>query len=219
MVFAGMTFALTHNVLVLTIAAILGTISPSGSEVGPFLSIEQAILPQILPDRHRTQVYAWLFTRLSGSIEVEPSQSPKSESGDGGMPPLRIGVHQSRGVVGRLSALFMLDSFGGGLMVQTFMAYGFAVRFGVGPAVLGGIFFGANLCAGISALAAARLAARVWTHQHHGLDAHSLQRPVSARAVHAQCDSRYRCAPDAVQHFSDGCADPAIVHHGRRGSG
>src|SRR5213076_3073122 len=51
------------------------------------------------------------------------------------------------------------------------IAYWFAVRFGVAPALLGGIFFGANLFAGISALAAARVAARfglintmVWTH-------------------------------------------------------
>src|SRR5262245_29581728 len=40
MIFAGVMFALTHNTLLLTIAAIIGTISPSGDEVGPFLSIE-----------------------------------------------------------------------------------------------------------------------------------------------------------------------------------
>ena len=37
---------------------IFGTISPSGKDVGPFLSIEQAILPQTTSDQHRTAVFA-----------------------------------------------------------------------------------------------------------------------------------------------------------------
>src|SRR5215213_3818764 len=45
MVLAGMVFALTRHPAVLTLAAIIGTISPSGAEVGPFLAIEQAMLP------------------------------------------------------------------------------------------------------------------------------------------------------------------------------
>jgi len=40
------------------IAAIFGTISPSGKEVGPFLSIEQAILPQTTHDENRTAVFS-----------------------------------------------------------------------------------------------------------------------------------------------------------------
>jgi len=60
----------------------------------------------------------------------------------------------------KLSALFALDSFGGGFVVQSFAAYWFYLRFGVSPATLGSIFFGANLFAGISALLAARLASR-----------------------------------------------------------
>jgi MFS family permease len=44
--------------------------------------------------------------------------------------------------------------------VQSLIAYWFHVRFGVDTAALGGIFFGANIFAGLSALAAARIAAR-----------------------------------------------------------
>src|SRR5262249_17255832 len=55
---AGVAFALTDQILVLTLAAILGTISPSGKEVGPFLSVEQAILPQTTTDARRTEVFA-----------------------------------------------------------------------------------------------------------------------------------------------------------------
>jgi MFS family permease len=63
-------------------------------------------------------------------------------------------------VVYRLAGLFALDAFGGGFVVQSFAAYWFYLRFGVAPATLGGIFFGANVFAGISALLASRLAAR-----------------------------------------------------------
>jgi MFS family permease len=70
------------------------------------------------------------------------------------------GLERSRAVVFKLSALFALDSFGGGFVVQSFAAYWFYLRYGVDPATLGVIFFSANIFAGISALAASRLAAR-----------------------------------------------------------
>jgi MFS family permease len=54
----------------------------------------------------------------------------------------------------------MLDSFAGSLVVQSLIAYWFHIRFGVEPAALGSIFFGANIFAGLSALVAARIAAR-----------------------------------------------------------
>jgi MFS family permease len=67
-------------------------------------------------------------------------------------------VERSRSIVFRLSSLFALDSFAGGLVVQSLAAYWFYRRFGVSPAALGSIFFGANLLAGISALGASYIA-------------------------------------------------------------
>ena len=61
----------------------------------------------------------------------------------------------------RLSALFSIDAFAGGFIPQSLMAFWFHERFGVEPAVLGAIFFGANLLAAVSALSAARIAARI----------------------------------------------------------
>ena len=66
----------------------------------------------------------------------------------------------SQGVVLRLSALFALDAFAGGFVMQSFIAFWFSERFGVDPAVLGAILFGANILAAVSALAAGPLAAR-----------------------------------------------------------
>src|SRR4030066_2160003 len=59
MIFAGVLFAITRNFVFLLIAATIGVISPSGYEVGPFLSIEQAALSQIVPNERRTAVFAW----------------------------------------------------------------------------------------------------------------------------------------------------------------
>jgi hypothetical protein len=69
-----------------------------------------------------------------------------------------FGLHRSRRVVLKLSALFALDAFAGGFVLQSIMAFWFHVRFG---ADLGGIFFAANLLAGFSARAAAAIARRV----------------------------------------------------------
>src|SRR5262245_29052060 len=54
MLFAGILFALTSNFIFLLIAGTIGVISPSGTEIGPFLALEQAALSQIVPGDRRT---------------------------------------------------------------------------------------------------------------------------------------------------------------------
>lgn len=66
MALAGFAFASTDNLLLLIVAATIGVISPSGNEIGPFLSIEQAALTQIISDERRTDVFAWY--NLAGSF-------------------------------------------------------------------------------------------------------------------------------------------------------
>ncbi|MGZ9165712.1 MAG: MFS transporter [Anaerolineales bacterium] len=196
---AGIAFILTRNVILLIAAAIIGVISPSGNEIGPFLSIEQAGLTQLIPNTKRTQFFAWynlagsfatatgaltggwlaqalqnngwavleayrvvlmgyalggfilllLFLNLTKSVEVEETQETTRRV---------LGLHRSRAVVFKLSSLFALDAFAGGLLVQSMFAYWFHIRFGVESGVLGSIFFGANILAGISALLAIRIA-------------------------------------------------------------
>ncbi len=204
MLLAGIVFALTDNILLLALAAIVGVLSPSGNEIGPFLSIEQAALAHIVPDRQRTRIFAWyalagsfataagalaggslaqalqgvgysplasyrailmgyalfgfvlvlLFYRVSPAIEATAGDRRSPASG-------RLGLHKSLPIVLQLSALFALDAFAGGFIVQSLIAYWFNLKFGVEPALLGTIFFGANIFAGISALLAARVAARI----------------------------------------------------------
>jgi MFS family permease len=208
MVFAGVLFAVTRNFLFLLIAATIGVISPSGYEVGPFLSIEQAALSQIFSNERRTHIFAWynlvgsfatalgalgggglvqafqdsgmtplgsyrtivigyaiiglilgvLFTRLSPAVEI---QAGSDQFHSTSAFKTRFGLHRSRGVVLKLSALFSIDAFAGGFVLQSILAYWFHVRFNVQPAMLGSIFFGANILAGLSALSAAWVAAKI----------------------------------------------------------
>jgi len=101
----------------------------------------------------------WIvFMRLSPASEFQSAGKTVSESS---IFSARLGLHKSLGVVLKLSALFSLDAFAGGFVLQSIVAYWFHVRYGVEPAVLGGIFFGANILAGLSALAAVHIASRI----------------------------------------------------------
>jgi len=202
---AGLTFAFTHQLWLLTAAATIGVISPSGNEVGPFLSIEQAALAGVVDNRARTSVFAWYtlvgaFATAAGALgaglltqsleraALTPLASeraivllyaalglvlaalflrltPAAEAPRAAGPSLTaktlLGMGASRQIVLKLSGLFAVDAFGGGFVVQSLAAYWFYLRFRVSPATLGGIFFWANVFAGISALLASRLAARI----------------------------------------------------------
>ncbi|HTN53594.1 MAG TPA: MFS transporter [Anaeromyxobacter sp.] len=95
-----------------------------------------------------------MFLRLSPGVELAaaPGGSPRRAF---------LGLHRSRKVVLELSALFSVDAFAGGFVVQSFAAWWFHARFGASPVMLGTIFFGANVLAGLSALSAAAIARRL----------------------------------------------------------
>jgi MFS family permease len=97
---------------------------------------------------------AILFSRVSPGVEV-----PTNLISDAAIRT-RLGLHRSQRVVLRLSALFALDAFAGGFVIAGFIALWFSTRFGMDPAGLGALIFGANLLAGLSALAAGPLARR-----------------------------------------------------------
>jgi MFS family permease len=65
MLLAGVAFAGTVNPILLAIAAIVGVISPSGADVGPFLAVEQAALSEVSLESDRTALFAWY--NLTGS--------------------------------------------------------------------------------------------------------------------------------------------------------
>jgi MFS family permease len=92
-----------------------------------------------------------LTLRLSAAVELG------SQVADAGRPVL----DRSKGIVRRMAALFALDSFGGGFVVQTFIAYWFTRRFHTSTALLGTVFFAIGILQAASFQAAVRLAARI----------------------------------------------------------
>lgn len=91
------------------------------------------------------------YSRLSAKIEAPVATVPRR---------LWLGLHESRHTVLKLCALFSVDAFAGGFVMQSLIAYWFHVRWGANEAQLGSILFASNLCAGASALLAARIAKR-----------------------------------------------------------
>lgn len=203
MALGGAGMVATENFLLLTLAATLGVISPTGSEVGPFQSVEQACLAQETTDAGRTRLFAWYnlagyaasavgalvcgaLVRVAGGygavflayalcgagLAVLALQlSSLAEAPARAARPALLGLHESRGLVLRLSALFALDSFGGGFVLQSFVAWWLHQRFDASLGTLGAVFFVTNLLSGLSGLAAVPLASRfglvntmVWTH-------------------------------------------------------
>jgi len=81
--------------------------------------------------------------------------------GEGVAEAPRVPLARSRGVVLRLSALFTLDSFGGGFVVQSILALWLFQRFAFSLAEAATFFFAATLLAGLSQLASPLLARRI----------------------------------------------------------
>jgi MFS family permease len=116
----------------------------------------RSVLPALPPDQR------WLFVvtigaiacaalamRLSAAVEVER------------LAPGARGLQRSRGIVRRLAALFSVDAFAGGFIVQSFIVFWFGRQFGAGPELMGLIFFGVGLLQAGSSIVAGWLGARI----------------------------------------------------------
>jgi MFS family permease len=96
-----------------------------------------------------------VFGRLTPAVEAPPGEAARP----GGVAAA-LGLHRSRGVVLRLSALFAVDAFAGGFIVQSFVAWWLHQKFGASEGLIGAVFLVANVLAGLSALWAASLSRR-----------------------------------------------------------
>lgn len=187
---AGAAFALTDSMVLLVLAALTGTVSTEVVESGPFTSLEQAMLPSTVREGAATRLFGTYNTvaTLAGSagalaagvtavVDVGPQRfllayvvvavvsvplaAGLSDAVEGRRPPARAELRQSRGVVRRLSALFALDSFGGGFVTQAFIAFWFAETYGASAETLGAAFFAVGILQAVSFQAAVRLAERI----------------------------------------------------------
>src|SRR2546428_4781147 len=177
-------------------AGIVGNMTVGAGEVGPFLTLEQAILPRASNSKRRTlgfSVYnlvgyvsssagalvvglpqfigpgiggyrplflaylasgllgAYLYSKLSTRIEKEKTATPR----------ISVLSEASKPVVRRLSALFALDSFGGGFIGISILSYYFYERYSLQLSSLGLLFAGTQIITAISFLIAERIARQI----------------------------------------------------------
>jgi MFS family permease len=200
MVVGGLLFAFGTSLWVLLLGAFTGTISASSAEVGPFQTVEQAILPGTTEPGKRTWLFSiydmlgnfagalgavfagtvalWSHLGLHGASAYRPlfllyaligvanlviflTLSPKAELAEINAERNFVGLHRSTGTVVKLSALFGMDSFAGGFVLQSIVAYWFHLRWHMSPQTLGLVFFWVGVLSGLSLLAASWLSEKI----------------------------------------------------------
>jgi MFS family permease len=97
-------------------------------------------------------ITAVLYSMLSPAVEVH--NSPTLEN-------IAKVAPETRKVVGKLTALFSLDSVGGGFLTDALVSYWFFRRFGLSEHDLGFVFFAVHVLNALSHLGAAWLANRI----------------------------------------------------------
>lgn len=180
---AALLLTTRHPWLVIA-AAMIGNVAVGSGETGPFLTIEQVVIARAMSGPRRTTLlsvynllgygaaalgavavgiaggYDWLFlVFLAGAAAQALAYW--------GLPAfaLREPRHRreplaSAPLIRRMAMLFALDSFAGGFVLQSLVAYFLHTRFGLDLAELGLTFFAAQLLTAASLLLAAPLAGR-----------------------------------------------------------
>ena len=171
------------------LAGVVGNMTVGAGEVGPFLSVEQAILPQTARPDLRTRAFSaynlvgygassagallaglpsldvrllFLAYTISGLLgaTIYSLLSEKVEAAPGAARRSALST-RSRPIVFRLSALFAVDAFGGGFIGSSILSYYFYLRFNLSLSTLGVIFFATQLVTALSFLLAEPIARRI----------------------------------------------------------
>ncbi|HYY80463.1 MAG TPA: MFS transporter [Actinomycetes bacterium] len=151
---AGRTRLFGRYNVIATLAGAAGALAAGGPAVlGRWLPALPATQRWLLAYPVAAALGLLIAAWLSPAVEVD-----RDPAGPGPRtPPL----HRSRRLVRRLAGLFALDSFGGGFVLQAFIAYWFARRFGASPQLLALVFFAVGLLQALSFQLAVRLAERI----------------------------------------------------------
>ncbi len=121
----------------------------------------------------------------------------------------------SRSMVYRLAALFSLDAFAGGFVVQSLLALWLFERFGLSLAAASVFFFWTSVLSALS-FPARRLACPARrARQHHGLHPYPLERVSHRGGVHAESHRRSWALAGAGGARANGRADAHLLRHGR----
>ena len=187
MALTGLDLSLANQPWLLLLAGATGMLGASSVDLGPFSALEQSMLTEAVPSRRRNLAFGryslsgglaaaagglaatlgssaaltaffGLYALLGiGTAVLAAFLSPGVEN----QQPGPVLTRASRKPLARLSALFALDSLGGGLVIQSVIAYWLHVRFGAGVTILGPALGAMALVQAGSYEVAARLADRI----------------------------------------------------------
>src|SRR5438270_2502808 len=136
-------------------------VAAAAGSLGALAAGGPALLRRHFPRVPADQRFFFVFVPVAlAGAAVAWTLSPRVEATTAVLPTARPGLRRSRPAVLRLAALFATDSFGGGFVVQSFIAYWFAARFHASVGVLGLVFFGIGILQTLSFVAATALAER-----------------------------------------------------------
>jgi MFS family permease len=179
---AAALLLLARGPWLVVLAAMLGNVAVGAGETGPFLSIEQVVLARAVPPRARTTalsvynllgygaaalgagavalgaprtLFAGFLVAALVQVAAYAALGPLAIARPSGTPARRPSP-----LIRRLAALFALDSFGGGFVLQSLIAYFLHERFDLGLPALGRVFLIAQLLTAASLLLAPHLARR-----------------------------------------------------------
>jgi MFS family permease len=176
----ALLLVLTREPWLVVVAAMLGNVAVGAGETGPFLSIEQVVIARAVEPAQRTTVLS-LYNLLgygaaaagAGAVALGTPRALfvgflvaalVEAVAYAALGRVTLAASSARAapastpIIRRIAALFALDSFAGGFVLQTLIAYFLYVRFGLGLEALGRVFFVAQLLTAASLLLAPRLA-------------------------------------------------------------
>lgn len=189
-------FILTQNYVFLILASLIAFMSPSGRELGPFLSLEQAYLPSAVSSNNRTKAFSYfnILGDLSGSFGTLLGALPLFLQRNLALGTImsykalfiiyllinlvafflymrlseikfeqtRVTMSdESKKKVTKLSLLFGIDSFAGGMILDSIIALWFHTKFNTPLSVLSAIFFVAGLLEVFSFYLSGKLAQKI----------------------------------------------------------
>jgi MFS family permease len=180
---AAVMLLVSRNPYLVIFAAMLGNIAVGTGETGPFLSIEQVAIARAVQARGRTTVLS-VYNLLGygaaalGAAAVSLGTPRTLFAGFLGAAIVQLAAYALLGrvtvarsgpreipsstpLIRRLAGLFALDSFAGGFVLQSLVAYFLHTRFELSLEALGRVFFAAQILTAASLLLAPRLA-RAW---------------------------------------------------------
>jgi len=186
MMICGIVLAFATSYWLFMLAALTGMLGVAGTDTGPFLSVEQAVLTDATTAAGRNRAFGRysltgaLAGAAGGLLASFGSDVPRIQAlfvlyaviglATAGLPLLLSPAIEGetgaptfgnlKPLIG-LSALFGIDSFGSGLVARSILAYWLHLKFGATPAVLGPTFAAMQLLGALAFELAGRLADRI----------------------------------------------------------